>query len=73
MCVFRTVSNYNCGIYTEQYKKDHMNTYCYVVIYWRLTMELLSLMAVMLEGPCKISYILLLIDIYAQHIYLCFK
>ena len=22
---------------------------------------------------CKISYILLLIDIYAQHIYLCFK
>ena len=25
------------------------------------------------EIGCKISYILLLIDIYAQHIYLCFK
>ena len=23
-------------------------------------------------GHCKISYILLLVDIYAQHIYLCF-
>ena len=25
------------------------------------------------EDVCKISYILLLTDIYAQHIYLCFK